>query len=181
MTLDLRARSAWQTPAVTPGGHPIGTAHEWVVHHTAVPDLLAGASTADIIRALRGIDHVHRENGWGPGTGYNFLISGDGVVWTGRGWRRSGAHVPSRRKGVKVNDDSVGVAFLIHGSKRDTSVKAWAALGQLILAGERGGQVAKGSPIVGHRHYNKPECPGSKITDTEMKGLRTAANKVLGL
>ncbi|CAD6213446.1 GSCOCG00004074001-RA-CDS [Cotesia congregata] len=38
--------------------------------------------------------------------GYNFLISGDGKVYIGRGWRTVGAHT------IGVNKKSIGIALI---------------------------------------------------------------------
>ena len=43
---------------------------------------------------------------WGD-IGYNFLIGGDGRVYTGRGWTRVGAH-----SGALLNPQSLGIAFM---------------------------------------------------------------------
>lgn len=127
-----------------------------IVHHTA------GAACSDqesCSRQMRSIQQQHiNTNGW-TDIGYNFAIGGDGNVFEGRGWAKTGAHAPN------FNDKSLGVVFIgnfVNGSPTTAATNAFHAL---IECGVQKKHVATAYKLIGHRQVRSTECPGTKLYD----------------
>jgi peptidoglycan recognition protein len=130
-----------------------------VVHHSLSPDVLPGTAVDAVRRHIQAIERHHvRTNGWAA-IGYNAIIDQDGRIWEGRGWGRAGAHAGN----AAINQDSVGICFLIDGSRRDVSDAAWSAAREYIREGLRVGEIAPDYQVTGHRDHRSTTCPGDRV------------------
>jgi hypothetical protein len=131
-----------------------------VVHHSAVPDVPEGASLTQVQHAIQGIERHHVETNKWSAIGYTFLIDQEGRVWEGRGYGQQGAHAGD----AQVNQDSIGVCFLINGAVRPPTEHAWDAARDLIRDAIRRGQLAADYTLIGHRDVPRATtCPGPLV------------------
>uniref|UniRef100_A0A671LIH5 Peptidoglycan-recognition protein SC2-like n=1 Tax=Sinocyclocheilus anshuiensis TaxID=1608454 RepID=A0A671LIH5_9TELE len=86
-----------------------------------------------------------------------FLISGDGMVYEGRGWGIVGAHAKEH------NFNSVGIAFMGNFNDEMPSSASLSALLRLLHIGVLHGHVRPNVVLVGHRDVAKTECPGEYL------------------
>uniref|UniRef100_A0A8C1VZ26 Peptidoglycan recognition protein 5 n=1 Tax=Cyprinus carpio TaxID=7962 RepID=A0A8C1VZ26_CYPCA len=125
-----------------------------IVHHTA---LLYCAHPRDSVSELAHIQHMHMQERGFDDIGYNFLISGDGTVYEGRGWGIVGAHAKEH------NFSSVGIAFMGNFNDELPSSVSLSALLRLLHSGVLHGHVQPNFVLVGHRDVAKTECPGKNL------------------
>nr|AFE48097.1 peptidoglycan recognition protein 5 isoform A [Ctenopharyngodon idella] len=90
-------------------------------------------------------------------TALRFLISGDGVVYEGRGWGIVGAHAKEH------NFHSVGIAFMGNFNDELPSSESLSALLRLLHIGVLHGHVRPNFVLVGHRDVAKTACPGEHL------------------
>jgi N-acetylmuramoyl-L-alanine amidase-like protein/VCBS repeat protein len=154
-SIPIHSRASWGAePAKC--SSPMGTAFRAAVHHTAGPT----HDEMSVPARLRQIQDFHiYSRGWCD-IAYNYLVSRDGRVWTGRGIDHMGAHA------LNANTGNVGVSFI------GTYTSTPATETQLCAAGELFRwihQVAPGvslnrTDVKGHRQYGGgTECPGDKL------------------
>lgn len=143
-------RTSWTTSpwAGTTYTVPPFVRTEFMIHYEG------GTPTSDTgAAAMRGIDRVHRGNGW-AGIGYNFVVMQDGSIWEGRGWRLVGAHCPGHNR--------VGIGVQVHiGGDQIPTNKALTATLEL-----RSAAIAlcgRGLRTLGHRDGYATECPGDQL------------------
>ncbi|XP_052439006.1 peptidoglycan recognition protein 5 [Carassius gibelio] len=125
-----------------------------IVHHTA---LRYCADPRDSVSELAHIQHMHMQERGFDDIGYNFLISGDGTVYEGRGWGIVGAHAKEH------NFSSVGIAFMGNFNDELPSSTSLSALLRLLHIGVLHGHVQPNFELVGHKDVAKTECPGKNI------------------
>ncbi|XP_016329903.1 peptidoglycan-recognition protein SC2-like isoform X1 [Sinocyclocheilus anshuiensis] len=125
-----------------------------IVHHTA---LRYCAHPPDSVSQLAHIQHMHMQERGFDDIGYNFLISGDGMVYEGRGWGVVGAHAKEH------NFNSVGIAFMGNFNDELPSSASLSALLRLLHIGVLHGHVQPNFVLVGHRDVAKTECPGKNV------------------
>uniref|UniRef100_A0A671LHD9 Peptidoglycan-recognition protein SC2-like n=2 Tax=Sinocyclocheilus anshuiensis TaxID=1608454 RepID=A0A671LHD9_9TELE len=121
-----------------------------IIHHTALRN-------CDSISQLAHIQHMHMQERGFDDIGYNFLISGDGMVYEGRGWGIVGAHAKEH------NFNSVGIAFMGNFNDEMPSSASLSALLRLLHIGVLHGHVRPNVVLVGHRDVAKTECPGEYL------------------
>jgi peptidoglycan hydrolase-like protein with peptidoglycan-binding domain len=121
-----------------------------VVHYNGGP--LPWGSHANCRAQVRQMHAGHLARGW-AGIGYHYLICYHGIVLTGRGLSRVGAHAPG------ANGTHIGVQFILGGNQSPSAkqLAAFVALGMWLAA--RG--VA--SRITGHRDWVSTSCPGTPL------------------
>ncbi|KAG8038022.1 hypothetical protein G9C98_006347 [Cotesia typhae] len=66
---------------------------------------------------------------WNRDIGYNFLVSGDGKIYVGRGWRTVGAHT------INVNEKSIGIAVIGTFYDKSPSIAQFHSMKNLINYG----------------------------------------------
>ncbi|MEV2277694.1 N-acetylmuramoyl-L-alanine amidase [Nocardiopsis sp. NPDC049922] len=101
---------------------------------------------------VRSMHSYHRSRGW-AGIGYHLLICHHGVVLTGRGIRKIGAHAPG------ANSTHVGIQFMLGGSQTPTAKQLAAFVELLAWLAARGVRTS----ITGHRDWNSTDCPGEPL------------------
>jgi N-acetylmuramoyl-L-alanine amidase len=166
------ARSTWGGPSLPIGSQMKGPATSVTVHHPYQHTAPAGASIAQEIAHVKAIHKFHASK-W-AGIGYNFIITQNGNVYEGRGWGRVGAHAGTR----EGNDTSIGIAFLIDGTKESPSHLAMAAFAALRREGVKAGHLTHDHTVKLHRDW-KPDtdCPGNVLARA-VKGA-TSPGRVL--
>lgn len=125
------------------------------IHHTVTPT----NDTVSPQARLRAIQAFHmNSNGWCD-IGYNYLVSRDGRVWTGRGHLSLGAHT------TNGNSGNQGISFIgTYSSTPATST-------QLCQAGRLLAHLHRLHPalslnrtdVKGHRQRNQTSCPGDRL------------------
>lgn len=121
------------------------------VHYNG-PALNRGAH-ANCRAQVRGMHNHHRNgNGW-AGIGYHYLVCHHGVVLTGRGLNRVGAHAPG------ANATHIGVQFMLGGSQEPTAdqLRGFRELWTWLV-----GQGVR-DHITGHRDHGSTSCPGAPL------------------
>ncbi|XP_056622222.1 peptidoglycan recognition protein 5 [Triplophysa dalaica] len=147
-------RSGWK--AVNPRSRTEmkGPAQTVIVHHTA---LWSCVQSRDSLSQLAHIQNMHMHERGFDDIGYNFLISGDGTVYEGRGWGVVGAHAKAH------NFDSVGIAFMGNFNDEMPTCASLTALQGLLHVGQLSGHFRNDFVLVGHRDVGKTECPGEHL------------------
>lgn len=74
------------------------------IYHTGTESCYYQQSCSQIVRNLQA--KYISSYPWNRDIGYNFLVSGDGKIYTGRGWKTVGAHT------IAVNEKSIGIALI---------------------------------------------------------------------
>lgn len=119
---------------------------------------------------VQGIQNYHMDTqGWSD-IAYNFLVSRDGQIFTGRGWRVMSAAT------LGHNDHTVAFCFLGADKKGrdDITDKGRRAFSQLIFAAEKASgktvnivhaqHTSKGHfSVGGHRDFVNTDCPGDEL------------------
>ncbi|GAA0976158.1 N-acetylmuramoyl-L-alanine amidase [Nocardiopsis tropica] len=121
-----------------------------VVHYNGGP--LTWGSHANCRAQVRQMHAGHRAQGW-AGIGYHYLICWHGIVLTGRGLNRVGAHAPG------ANSSHIGVQFMLGGSQQPNAAQlaAFVALGGWLAA-----RSVRAS-VTGHRDWISTSCPGGPV------------------
>ncbi|KAL5017095.1 hypothetical protein ScPMuIL_006684 [Solemya velum] len=124
------------------------------IHHSAMSQC---HGDRDNCREMRLIQNLHMdERGWDD-IAYNFVVSGDGRIYEGRGWDREGAHT----KGW--NDIAIAVCFMGNFVETDPDPVAISAVQNLLILGEELGKISPDYKLYGHRDVRPTECPGEKL------------------
>jgi peptidoglycan hydrolase-like protein with peptidoglycan-binding domain len=121
-----------------------------VIHYNGGP-LTWGAHT--LCRAqVRQMHSFHRGRGW-AGLGYHFLVCHCGIVLTGRGLSKVGAHAPG------ANSSHIGIQVMLGGSQVPTVKQLSALVGLLAWLTARGVRAS----VTGHRDWVSTSCPGDHL------------------
>lgn len=123
-----------------------------VVHYVGGSPISRGAHTA-CRQQVRNWHSYHRNGqGW-AGLGYHYAICHHGIVMTGRGLNRVGAHAPG------ANATHVGVLIMLGGTQQPTADQ---------LAGFRSfrswlGRQGVGTGVTPHSRWVSTSCPGTHL------------------
>ncbi|XP_043072718.1 peptidoglycan recognition protein 5 isoform X2 [Puntigrus tetrazona] len=147
------SRRGWNAAEARDRTEMKGPARTVIVHHTA---LRYCSRPRDSLSELARIQRMHMQERGFDDIGYNFLISGDGMVYEGRGWGIVGAHAKEH------NFHSVGVAFMGNFNEFPSAASKSALL-RLLQVGVLRGHVQPNFVLVGHRDVAKTECPGNNL------------------
>lgn len=109
---------------------------------------------ADCRSRVRGWHNYHKNTNKWAGIGYNFLICHHGIVMTGRGLNRVGAH------NTTANSTYQGVCFMIGGSQEPTAAQLKGFRDLLTWMKARGVNTAN---VRGHRDHISTSCPGGPL------------------
>lgn len=153
-------RKEWGAVAATNSPLPTYPAPYVIVHHTAGAACSDQSSCSKQMKSIQ-LQHINT-NRWND-IGYNFAIGGDGNVYEGREWAKSGAHAPN------FNGKSLGVVFIgnfMNGSPSTAAINAFHAL---IKCGVQLKHVATTYKLIGHRQVRSTEYPGTKLYELVKK------------
>ncbi|XP_022916754.1 peptidoglycan-recognition protein SC2-like [Onthophagus taurus] len=150
-------RAEWGARAASTSVLPTFPPTHVVIHHTVTGACTTIAACSQIMRSMQ--NHHIDGNGWAD-IGYNFVVGGDGNVYTGRGWNRQGAHT------VNFNSRSIGIAFIGTFTSGNPTAAAQNAAQQLIACGVAQGQIARNYRLMGHRQGAATACPGNTLFAT---------------
>ncbi|KAK9738628.1 N-acetylmuramoyl-L-alanine amidase [Popillia japonica] len=125
-----------------------------VIHHSATAGCTTQAACMNLVRSFQ---NFHMDtNGWAD-IGYNFLIGGDGQIYEGRGWGRTGAHAPS------FNNRSIGVCLIGTWTSALPPAAAINAAHALINCGVATNRIRSDYALMGHRQAVATACPGNAL------------------
>jgi len=105
-------------------------------------------------------DHISLDMG---DIGFNFLVGGDGNVYTGRGWNIWGAHTPL------FNSVSLGVALIGDFTFNLPPKRQIDAVLQLIQIGVQLGKLSKDFKLYGMNQVSSTESPGKPLSEVIKK------------
>ena len=109
----------------------------------------------------REVEAIHLANGW-AGTGYNWIIDQEGVIYEGRGWHLVGAHCPGH------NRTGIGIYLAVGGDQQATPAALAAARTVYDLACRRAGRSLRMS---WHGQDYPTACPGPRLTTWVRAGM----------
>ncbi|XP_026286550.1 peptidoglycan-recognition protein SC2-like [Frankliniella occidentalis] len=116
------------------------------------------ATREQCISATRKIQEFHmgKENNWSD-IGYNFLVGGDGLVYSGRGWDIVGAHTKT------WNNKSIGVGVI--GSFSEVAAFPWqlSAMKGLLAWGVSKGKLTADYGVMGASQVQDTDSPGQRL------------------
>ncbi|QCH28091.1 peptidoglycan recognition protein family protein [Clostridium tyrobutyricum] len=110
------------------------------------------------------VDQWHKANGW-AGIGYQYFVTKDGKVYTGRPENAIGAHCPGQ------NDHSIGICA--EGSYMTETMPEVQKQAIVDLCKYIKGKY-KITRIGGHKEFYSTDCPGTKYPLQEIKNLVAA-------
>ncbi|GJQ76801.1 hypothetical protein Trydic_g14426 [Trypoxylus dichotomus] len=147
-------RAEWGARAANTAALATNPPTHVVVHHSAT----AGCTTqAACMQLVRSFQNFHMDtNGWAD-IGYNFLIGGNGEIYQGRGWGRTGAHAPG------FNNRSLGIAFIGTFTSGLPPAAAINAFHALINCSTGNGNLRTDYWLLGHRQASATACPGNAL------------------
>lgn len=102
-----------------------------------------------------------------PRMAYQFAGMQSGRVWEGIGWGHIGAHTAG------MNSAAVGFFVPINGDADAPTPALVAAFHDWRAEGVRLGRLAKNHVVKGHSDYGKPSCPGEKLYDSLVRGIKS--------
>ncbi|GAB2329220.1 peptidoglycan-binding protein [Streptomyces variabilis] len=150
LTVSILSRKSWGAKPWngSPATIPLSKRTEFFVHyHGGIPAHSTGLAVP------REVEKIHLANGW-AGTGYNFMVDQNGVIYEGRGWSLQGAHCPNH------NVSGFGVYVAVGGDQAPTD-KALSSVRALYDEACRrtGRNLAK----KGHKDGYATTCPGNHL------------------
>ncbi|KAB0802152.1 hypothetical protein PPYR_04338 [Photinus pyralis] len=125
-----------------------------IIHHSVTEPCNDEASCKRMVKVFQN-DHMTR-NHWDD-IGYNFLIGGDGSVYEGRGWGKSGAHTRN------YNNKSIGICVIGNYQSTLPKKEALDALKDLIAWGVSQGQINGNYKLLGHKQVAASQSPGAAL------------------
>ncbi|WJN62650.1 endolysin [Streptomyces phage phiScoe10] len=162
MSVSIVSRSAWGAKPWngTPDAVSLSQRTEFFVHyHGGVPPHSTGVGVP------REVEKIHLAQDW-AGTGYNFMVDQDGVIYEGRGWGLKGAHCPDH------NVSGFGVYVAIGGDQKP-SEKALASV--RALYDEACAKTGKALAKKGHKDGFATACPGGPLYAWVQAGMPVKA------
>lgn len=89
--------------------------------------------------------------------GYNFLVSGDGLVYEGRGWDKEGTHT------YGFNKNSICIALIGTFTDTEPPLRQLNITKRLLEEGLRLQKIAPNYRLYGHRQLIATESPGAAL------------------
>ncbi|MEU3265124.1 peptidoglycan recognition protein family protein [Streptomyces bacillaris] len=158
MSVTIVSRKSWGAKPWNgnPASVSLSRRTEFFVHyHGGVPAHSTGVAVP------REVEKIHLANGW-AGTGYNFMVDQNGVIYEGRGWDRQGAHCPDH------NVSGLGVYVAIGGDQKPSD-KALASV--RALYDEACKRTGKTLSKKGHKDGFATACPGKHLYQWVKDGM----------
>lgn len=128
---------------------PADTTHGVVLHYPGAENLVLGDHDT-CRKQVQNWDAQHRNQGW-VGLGYSFALCHHGILMTGRGLRRQGAHAPG------ANATHVGILIMIANDKDWTPAQLAGFRDTLEWLRREGVDISDISP---HSKWISTSCPG---------------------
>jgi hypothetical protein len=136
-----------------------------IVHHTATANS-SDRSLSHAFALSRSIQNIHmNKNGWDD-TGQQLTISRGGIVMEGRNRSLKAIRAGDLAVGAQVlhnNDHTIGIENEGTYTSRAVPGKLWKSLLEVCVWLCQEYDLDPSSAIVGHRDYNKTECPGDRL------------------
>ncbi|KAH0535402.1 peptidoglycan recognition protein-like [Cotesia glomerata] len=121
-------RDEWKALPTTDPVETLVTPVPYVlIYHTGTESCYYRQSCDRIVRELQA--KYISSYPWNRDIGYNFLISGDGKIYIGRGWRTVGAHT------IGVNKKSIGIALIGTFYDKSPNITQFSSMRNLINYG----------------------------------------------
>ncbi|KAL5017092.1 hypothetical protein ScPMuIL_006681 [Solemya velum] len=124
------------------------------IHHTKTGNC---SNTNKCMGQLKNIQDFHMYTRNWSDIAYNFLIGGDGQVYEGRGWSRTGAHT------LKYNRRSIAISFIGDFMSYSPVSSALTASEKLIECAKKHRVLTTGYALYGHRDVGATTCPGDTL------------------
>jgi hypothetical protein len=153
--IPIHSRASWGARKPQCSGGKNSAITRATIHHTVTP-------TNDSFgpkKRLRQIQAFHMfTRGWCD-IGYNYLVSRDGRIWTGRGKNVTGAHVSN------ANTNNVGISFMGNymGVKANKAQRCKSAKLLRWLHQKHPALKLRRTDVKGHRQLGSTSCPGDKL------------------
>ncbi|XP_066245839.1 peptidoglycan-recognition protein 2-like [Euwallacea similis] len=125
-----------------------------IIHHTVTNEC---STEENCVLLLIDIQNFHIDNMELPDIGYNFIIGGDGNIYEGVGWHKTGAHTRG------YNSRSMGIAFIGNFQDKLPNKKMLDALKNLLDCGVEIGELDKNYKLFGARQVSATLSPGTKL------------------
>lgn len=136
-----------------PGGGSASPRQGVVVHYPGASSLTLGDHASSCRQQVRNWDAQHRRQGW-SGLGYHYVICHHGIVMTGRGLNKQGAHAPG------ANSTHIGVMLMVANDKDATADQLKGFRDFLVWLAARNVNTANISP---HSRWIATTCPGNLL------------------
>ncbi|XP_057336412.1 peptidoglycan-recognition protein SB2-like [Microplitis mediator] len=125
-----------------------------MIYHTGTDTCFIRDTCSEIVRALQA---KYFSNYIGDrDIGYNFLISGDGRIYIGRGWDTAGAHT------ISFNEISIGIALIGTFYDKSPTANQIFSLHNLIKLGIHNNHIARE-----YKYYSSPDMPLNVLAGTK--------------
>ncbi|XP_028320875.1 peptidoglycan recognition protein 5 [Gouania willdenowi] len=152
--VDIVSREQWG--AAEPRGKTAfrGRVQRVIIHHTALESCTC---LTQCMQELVSIQRYHMNQRGFDDIGYNFLVSVDGRLFEGRGWKTVGAHSKHH------NADSVGIAVMGNFNDLQPTQQTLESIKQLLQLGVSRGFLEAEFTLCGHRDVGDTQCPGEHL------------------
>lgn len=162
---NILSRGAWGARA--PNCSSATTPYRAAIHHSVSP-------TNDSVspeQRLRQIQSFHMDSRGYCDIGYNYMMTRDGRVWTGRGATTLGAHA------ANANTGNVGICFVgTYTTDQPTAQQVCAGAGYLAWLNNTYNIPLNRTAMRGHREYGQTACPGDALFARLDEMVTLAAN-----
>ncbi|XP_066146631.1 peptidoglycan-recognition protein 2-like [Euwallacea fornicatus] len=150
----ILSRSQWQGRKPQIVAYVVVPTLNVVIHHTVTDQCSTEQKCSSTVRTIQ---NFHIDEMDLPDIGYNFIIGGDGNIYEGVGWHKTGAHTRG------YNSRSMGIAFI--GNYQDVlpNKKMLEALKNLLNCGVQLGELDKNYRLFGARQVSATASPGTKL------------------
>ncbi|KAF4519047.1 hypothetical protein B566_EDAN001633 [Ephemera danica] len=154
---NIKARSTWGAKNPKKPLSPLtqNPAPYVIIHHSDSPPCTTSQQCQARVLSIQA-DHQTSARGFDD-IGYTFLIGGDGNVYEGRGWGKSGAHAPN------YNSKSVGICVIGDFMATNPPNNMLQLVKDLIACGVDSGKIRSNYKLLGHRQVRATSCPGDKL------------------
>ncbi|KAG8225494.1 hypothetical protein J437_LFUL014142 [Ladona fulva] len=161
------SRAEWSArppKAITYTPFPVDKA---IIIHTATPQCTTPDQCTERVRSTQQFHMAERNFN---DIGYTFLIGGDGRIYEGVGWHKTGAHTRG------YNSNSLGIAFIGNFEDVLPSDAMMNALRNLLTCGVQQGELKRDYKLLGHRQLISTISPGKKLYEALQKMPNWAAS-----
>lgn len=150
--VQLVSRAGWNAGSLSCGSMSLPVQYLFI-HHTAGSECSTAASCE---QQMRNLQSFHKSIG-NCDIAYNYLVGGDGRVYEGRGWARSGAHT------FGYNFNSVAICYIGDFTSRLPNPAQLQAGKDMVHCAEIDGVVTGNYGLYGHRDSCATQCPGNTL------------------
>ncbi|KAE8573355.1 Putative peptidoglycan-recognition protein [Halyomorpha halys] len=157
----LRTRPEWFSMKTEVNCKPLSIhpAKFVIVAHTVTTNCYKEINCENVLKSIQTYDIKNQL----CDISYNFVIGGDGYIYEGRGWGKSGGHT------FVFNCDSIGVAFLGNYNLQYLSPKMEEAFKLLVEEGLKLGEIAEDYKLFGQSQVRDSDSPGVHVMEVIKK------------